>query len=383
MLRAPLATVILSVVIWSVALDVVAVTSFKFATKTPLPHTASTFTTAWDQWDAGWYGAIAAYGYKGPRDAQKGGAYLEGGFYPGYPLLARGVYEVVQVAGVSLVGAMLITNQLLVFAVAILLYLLARELTGSTETAVRTVQCLLVFPFAYFLLAPYSESLFLTGIAGFAWALKTRRYGLAAAFGAVASATRVTGVILPAIMAVGYLEQHEWRWRSITPRIALWIVTPIAGAAAFAIYEWSVFGSPTYYEHIQNIGFGHVYSLNLVHTITSAFGAQYLTAGQLLGVPLEVFVNLPLLVAFAFLSWIVWRRFGAALGLMCGLLILAPLTGGQTVSLNRYLLPCLPAFVVLAGWTLEHRWFDFAYRTVGCILLGLFLVMFTHGVWTG
>ena len=280
MLRAPLATVILSVVIWSVALDVVAVTSFKFATKTPLPHRASTLTTAWDQWDAGWYGAIAAYGYKGTRDAQKGGAYLEEGFYPGYPLLARGVYEVVHVAGVSLVGAMLITNQLLVFAVAILLYLLARELTGSTETAVRTVQCLLVFPFAYFLLAPYSESLFLTGIAGFAWALKTRRYGLAAAFGVVASATRVTGVILPLIMAVGYLEQHEWRWRSITPRIALWIVTPFAGAAAFAIYQWSVFGSPTYYEHIQNIGFGHVYSLNLVHTITSAFGAQYLTAGH-------------------------------------------------------------------------------------------------------
>ena len=99
--------------------------------------------------------------------------------------------------------------------------------------------------------------------------------------------------------------------------------------------------------------------------------------------PLEVFVNLPLLVTFAFLTWIVWRRFGAALGLMCGLLILAPLTGGNTVSLNRYLLPCLPAFVVLADWTLRHRWFDFAYRTVGCILLSLFLVMFTHGVWTG
>jgi hypothetical protein len=248
---------------------------------------------------------------------------------------------------------------------------------------VRTVRCLLVFPFAYFLLAPYSESLFLTGIAGFAWALKTRRYGLAAAFGAVAGATRVTGVILPLIMAVGYLEQHDWRWRSITPRIALWIVTPIAGAAAFAIYQWSVFGSPTYYEHIQNIGFGHVLTLNLVHTIASAFGPQYLTAGKLAGVPFEVFVTLPCLVAFSFLSWVVWRRYGPAMGLLCALMILVPLTGGQTVSLNRYVLPLLPAFVVLADWTLRRPWFDFAYRTAGCLLLGLFLVMFTHGVWTG
>jgi hypothetical protein len=112
------------------------------------------------------------------------------------------------------------------------------------------------------------------------------------------------------------------------------------------------------------------------------FGPQYLSAGPLLGEPVEVFIVFPLLIAFAFLSWRAWKEFGAAMGSLCVLFIAVPLSSGSTVSLNRYMLPLLPCFVVLGAWSLRPA-FDFAYKMLCAPLLALFLVMFTHNVWTG
>jgi hypothetical protein len=68
--RRPIAMVILSVMVWSLALNVVAVTNLKFVAKTPHPG-RSTLTTAWEQWDAGWYDTIIADGYKADHQASE------------------------------------------------------------------------------------------------------------------------------------------------------------------------------------------------------------------------------------------------------------------------------------------------------------------------
>jgi hypothetical protein len=68
---------------------------------------------------------------------------------------------------------------------------------------------------------------------------------------------------------------------------------------------------------------------------------------------------------------------------MCALFLVLSLATGTLFSFNRYVLPLLPAFVVLGGWTARWRTFDFVYKTVGATLLALFLVLYTHAVWTG
>jgi hypothetical protein len=381
--RRPLTTVILSVAAWSLLIDLVALASNRYINAQPHPGRSS-LTAAWQQWDANWYLRIIQAGYHGfPTPVPGHGlVFLQAAFYPGFPLVAGGVYHALHPLGLSVTWAMLLTNQVLVFAMALLLYRLAVALTDSATEGVRTVHYLLLFPFAYFMLAPYSETLFLTCLAGFCWALVTRRYGVAALFGAAASGTRLVGVILPVIFIVGYLEQHDWQWRAIKLRTIVYALVPLAGAAAYAIYQWIIFGDPTYSQHASQLGWARSFTLNVWRVIRDSFHHQPLSAGYFHGVPFEAFVIWPLAIGFVVLSVTVWRKFSPALGLMCVLLMLESVTSGSMLSFNRYLLPLLPCFVVLAVWG-RNALFDFVYRTAGALLLAMFLIMFVHGTWTG
>jgi len=373
----------LSVLAWSVALDLVAIAGARLINPRPeLGHGA--FTSAWMQWDAGWYERVAVYGYHALPSAAPGHPviYLQTAFYPGYPLIAHGVFDIVHLFGVGIDGAMLLTNQALIFVMAFLVYSMVVALTNSTDTAVRTVHYLLLYPFAYFLLAPYSETVFLTFVAGFVWALTTRRYATAGLLAAAAGATRPVGFVLPLVLAVGYLEQHDWNIRTIKPRIVFSVIGACVGAGAFALYQWLQFGDPFYSQTASLVGWGHSFTLNLWREMSQDFTHPPLSAGSIHGVAVETFVTVPLLVGFTVLTTAAWRRFGVAMGLMCALFILVPLFSGSLISFDRYMLPLLPCFVVLAIWG-RNSMVDFAYRTAGTLLLALFLVMFTHSIWTG
>lgn len=382
-IQGPVGMVLLSVLIWSVAFDLVAVAGARLIDPRPeLGHGA--LVAAWQQWDANWYERIIAYGYHAIPDAIPSHAamYLQTAFYPGYPLVARGVFEVVHPIGIGISGAMLLTNQILVFVMALLFYSMAVALTNSADIGERAVRYLLFFPFAYYLLAPYSETAFLTFIAGFVWALHTRRYMTAGLWGAAASATRLIGVVLPLILVISYLEQHDWKLSSLKPRVVVSFVTPFVGAGAYALYQWVQFGTPFYSQTASYFGWARSLTLNLWHEMSQSFTHPPLSAGSIHGVSVEAFVTVLLLTSFSVLTVAVWRRFGVALGLMCSLFIVVPVTSGSLLSFDRYMLPLLPCFVVLAIWG-SRPVVDFAYRTVGCIFLTLFLIMFTHGIWTG
>jgi hypothetical protein len=380
--QTPPGMAMLSVAIWSMALDVIAVVGARFVA--PVPHPGrNALTAAWQQWDANWYARIVSIGYHAmPDPTGHGPYYLQAAFYPGFPLAARGVYEVLHPFGVGASGAMLIINQLLVFAMALLVYRFAAAISGSEAVGLRTVRYLLLFPFAYFLLAPFTEAAFLTFLAGFCWALVVRRYGLACLFGAAASGTRVVGIVCPVILLVCYLEQHRWRLRTLNLRIVAYSIFCLAGAAGYALYQWIVFSNPFYSEAANKAGWARGFTLNVWPVLRHDFTTPYLTAGYVHGVPLEAFISSAAFVVFLPLSRLVWRRYSAWLGLLCLALVISPIVSGSMLSYNRYMLPLIPCFVVLAVWG-RHQLFDFFYRTVGGFLLVLFLLMFVHGVWTG
>jgi hypothetical protein len=58
------------------------------------------------------------------------------------------------------------------------------------------------------------------------------------------------------------------------------------------------------------------------------------------------------------------------------------LATGQLVSQNRYVLIVFPIFFVLARWG-KHPAFDRAWTLISLLLLALYLVQFTQGLWTG
>lgn len=163
---------------------------------------------AWRQWDVGWYLLIAEHGYTGLTGLYRLKAPA---FPPLYPLLMR-VADPVLPGDSADAGLILASGfSLVLFA---LLFRFAEEEFGAA-VAGRTVWYLAVFPTAFFLVAPYNTSLFLTLVVGSLYATRRRRWWAAGALGALAVLTRSAGLLLVIPLAYEYLRQHDWQWRRI------------------------------------------------------------------------------------------------------------------------------------------------------------------------
>jgi mannosyltransferase PIG-V len=151
--------------------------------------------TAWERWDALWYLKIAAHGYS-PTDTS-------GAFFPLYPVLTRAGSFLT--GGHPLAGAFLVAN--LAGLVALVVVYLMTKHEFDERKARQTVLFMAVFPTAYFLFAPYSESVFLLVAALSLYAARLEKWWLAALAGALAAATRSIGVTLVVPLAFEAIRQ--------------------------------------------------------------------------------------------------------------------------------------------------------------------------------
>ncbi len=164
------------------------------------------------RWDAAWYLVIAHYGYRpefgaftAPRDA----------FFPLYPLGLRALSDIglaPVIAGVSLsigafVAALYGLHRLTTLEVA----RLRRAPLDSREVARLAVLLTAFAPMAFYFSAIYSESLYLALSVGLFLCARRGRWGTAAILGALASATRSTGVvlILPSLLLYLYGPRED------------------------------------------------------------------------------------------------------------------------------------------------------------------------------
>jgi Mannosyltransferase (PIG-V) len=301
------------------------------------------------QWDAGWFIRIARHGY----DVKQSAA-----FFPLYPLLVRGLAEVVRstlVAGVLLsivagaVGAVLVGR-------------IARRI-GGDQLADDSVVLLALYPLAFVLTAVYSDALFLAfAAASFLTALE-RRTLTASVYGALAVATRISGLALvPALVVL--------LWPGRSPR-ALVRLAPLALLPAvvggYAVYLQHRFGDALAFTHAESVFWlRHTPATGPLGGLWDALRSGKEGAAQLIlhlpppgrfGKPEQFAVwnvlQLLLLIAACWLTWVAWRRFGAAFGLYSAGTILMILTSPAAVqplaSEPRYLLGDFPLFLALAS----------------------------------
>ena len=166
-----------------------------------LTHDLGAITDVWARWDSVWFLRIAEHGYGSAKGAAAA-------FYPLYPatvaLLGRVLFGHYVLAGilVSLAAS---------FVSFLLLYRIAEERLGA-DGARRAVLYLAVFPFALFLQAVYSESLYLLlTLAAFMLA-ERRRFLAAGAVTGLALLTRPTAAaLLPALALLAWRERDRVR----------------------------------------------------------------------------------------------------------------------------------------------------------------------------
>jgi hypothetical protein len=355
------------------------------------------------RYDSVWYLSIAHAGYFS-RQATA--------FFPLYPLL---IHLGAQVFGSTMVVGVLISLGAMV-AGGYVLYSLTRLDVG--ESAARTTILLIaVFPTALFFSAVYTESLFLALSVGAVYAARRERWALAGVLGALASATRSTGLLLLVPLAVMFLYGPRdggrrldacawrrgalaavpgawWRPRYALSRSVLWIALVPAGMAVYFLYLGIQHGAPfaplqaeVYWGRSFAGPFGAaVHAIGRLPDAVSrvAGGRQHpFGPGAPLGWEGYQLVDLPFL-AFALGGlWLSLRRlpfaYFAYAFVMCAESLAYPTHVEPMESFSRYLLVIFPVFMGWAALLSSRPWPRRA--MVGLLSVGLVAFSALWGTW--
>lgn len=299
----------------------------------------------WDtfaRYDSGWYYNIARDGY---RFAEGGRSNLA--FFPLYPLLMRAVARLFGTRSYHFYAAGILISWIAFVIAMVLLYRLAR-LDVSKRAADRAVLYATIFPFAFFYGVVYTESLFLMLMLAAVYGFRTRRWLLGGVGGALATATRVNGImILPALAWIGWQSTRGDRRQRCFAIAAACLAS--TGLAIYSAYVYSLTGS--FFEWYHTITRWH-YELGLrgpavfagfLHAVATRPYA-YLTQEH--AAPYDL-LNGGTAVVFALTIPFVWRKFGAAYGLLMLANLALPFSAAQFEGMGRYCAVLFPAFIWL------------------------------------
>jgi hypothetical protein len=329
----------------------------------PLEQGWQNLVTAWERFDGLWFLRVAT------------GSYVDGdgsaAFFPLYPLAIRIVAPLL--GGHPLAAALLISHA--AFFGALVVFYLLTEWDFDEATARRAVLYLAVFPTAFFFFAPYSESLFLLLAVSSLAAARRARWAVAGLAGALASATRSVGVLLPLPLAVEAIQR--WRERRESPvGPLLWSAVAVLGTALYLFYWWRTSGdwlAPLHQQATWQREPTLPWETIAAGTREAFRWPGVYPAGYHL---LDWLVVVPALAAA---GWLV-LRVRPAFSVYAWASLLAPLAlafpGRPFMSLPRFLLTLFPLFwapAVLAG---RRRWVHETVVAVFAAGLGVMTVLF-------
>jgi hypothetical protein len=186
-------------------------------------------------------------------------------FFPAYPAIAAAFRYGLNI---STGTALLITAQLAAWGFWSYFFLFCRRWDISPALQICGALLIVVHPAAFFLIAGYSESLFLMALLGFIyWSTAEGRSAkvLAAVHGIVMSATRIVGVVCAAFPLVRSVFQTGWRglleptpwFRKEKPAIVMTLLASF-GAIGFFTYSQLRWGHWDIYMLTQAAGWGIV-----------------------------------------------------------------------------------------------------------------------------
>jgi hypothetical protein len=186
-------------------------------------------------------------------------------FFPAYPAIAAAFRYALHI---STGTALLITAQLAAWGFWSYFFLFCRRWIISPALQICGALLIAAHPAAFFLIAGYSESLFLMALLGFIyWSTAEGRSAKvwAIAHGVVMSATRIVGIVCVAFPLVRSVFQTGWRrllepipwFRKEKPAIAMTLLASF-GALGFFTYSQMRWGHWDIYMLTQAAGWGIV-----------------------------------------------------------------------------------------------------------------------------
>ena len=307
----------------------------KFVARNPnlVPGDSAPLLQSLTSWDGWWYLGIVRDGYH--SQALIGG-YHDYAFLPLYPALVRLLSE--PFPGYEGLIAVILSNLLFGVSLALLVLLGTRHLSDSV--AFRAAALLAIFPFSAVFSMAYAESLFMVLMLGALLAAETRRPVVAGVLLALATLTRLQGIVL--LIPIAMLL-----WKEDRPARPAWLALLLGPAAAMAALGWVVWltGDVTSYGAAQGAwgreGLG-------------GDPAGSLAAGLTSSVALIHVVDLATLILAVFLLvFLRGDRIPVAYSSIPVLFLGVVFASGSIQSIGRLLMPAFPYQWVLAarrGW---------------------------------
>jgi len=268
-------------------------------------------------------------------------------------------------------------------AACIVLYKLTVGETDDPGTAQRTVLYLIAFPAAYYLAIGYSEALYLLCVLGVFYFARRGKWWWCGALAFLAGLARQHGALLVVPLGYEYFRQKEWKWRAtLRPEIVTVLAAPL-GVLAFNLYLNLQFGKPAAYFspyfQIQTLFFKGIRA-EAFPTFPGTTLANYLF-GLFNSAPSTEGIAVMAATIFLLIMTVeVWARLPRIYGVYMLTVLLFQLTGGDLISMPRFVLPMFPAFIALAQIG-KREWADRAIFIPALLLQGVLALMFTKGYW--
>jgi hypothetical protein len=324
----------------------------------------------WQRWDALWYEHIARSGYShGDPDAA---------FFPLFPGAVHLLAPLV--GGNPALAGLVLSTVALAAALVVLHHLVTGDLDRGT--ADRTILYLALAPVAFFLLAAFTESLFLLLATGTLLAARRGRLGLAAAVAALAALCRSTGALLVAPLLVEVVADARRRRARGEPPLRpahLLVVLPLLAIAGWDLWIRVRLGIPGGVLALQKDIWGN-------HAVAPWTALHDSMRTVLDGGHPEEVINLVSSLALLVAVPLMWGRLPASYLAYAAVSVLPIVCRESLVtpqeSSARYVLTVFPVFVLLALGG-RHAWVDRLVLVTFPVLLGALVAHFAHFAFLG
>jgi hypothetical protein len=319
----------------------------------------------WNRWDGPHYLRIAQRGYERAGDPR----FLIV-FYPLFPWIVR---VAIAFTRDPLLSAFLVSGIFSVLAAVAFARLVAIDYPEPVPY--RSAWFMLIFPTAYFLHIPYTESLFLTLAIGAFLAVRRDRWLFASILGAFASLTRTNGLLLLAALGVEalhrWVSERRWRWQW------LWIGLIPSGFVGYLLLNYEVTGDPFTFTQYERLHWDQslIWPWKQVGIMTAVFNWHTPYEAQMIG--LQVMLYLAIGLA-AVIGSIFMLRPSYAVWMVANWLLIACLS--WDLSAPRYLLGMFPMFIMFARLG-RNRQFDAIITFWSLASMGVFIANFVRGWW--
>jgi hypothetical protein len=295
--------------------------------------------------DPGWYMSIAVGGYaRRPFTTER---FENWGFFPVWPIAMRLFAPILGGAG----PAGLILANLASLAAIVLLFRLLR-LDHSIGVCTVATAAFVSYPWAYHLMRPGSEGIFVLSSFASLLAQRRQRHWLAGFAGALAVLSRPPGIFLfpmLALIAADSARKDPTPWRTFLRDLVPLLLLP-AALLGFMLYMYRLTGNAFAYFDIQRVMWGQhgqipLFALGawLRHpAVTGIYGWDLTLLSGLTGIAV-----LALVAAGAWLQSQGQLRMRPEYWLYLGLSLLMIFSRTFLGGVGRYLLPVFPLFLLL------------------------------------